>query len=93
MRRTQLLVLGGMLLGAAATALYLNGPSSTALAQPQGGGGAAAQAMTTKDITLDQAHAILKAAADKAKEINTKMDIAVVDAGGNLKGFARMDGA
>ena len=29
----------------------------------------------------------------KAKEINTKMDIAVVDAGGNLKAFARMDGA
>jgi uncharacterized protein GlcG (DUF336 family) len=49
--------------------------------------------MTTKDITLDQASAIMKAAAEKAKEINTKMDIAIVDAGGNLKAFARMDGA
>ena len=45
------------------------------------------------DITLDQAHAALEAAAKKAQEINTKMDIAIVDAGGNLKAFARMDGA
>ena len=45
------------------------------------------------DITLDQAHAALEAATRKAQEINTKMDIAVVDAGGNLKAFARMDGA
>ena len=29
----------------------------------------------------------------KAVETGTKMDIAVVDAGGNLKAFARMDGA
>ncbi|MEZ0267159.1 MAG: heme-binding protein [Phycisphaerae bacterium] len=49
--------------------------------------------MQTSDISLDQAHAILAAAAAKAAEINTKMDIAVVDAGGNLKAFARMDGA
>ena len=45
------------------------------------------------DITLDQAHAAVEAAAKKAEEINTKMDICVVDAGGNLKAFARMDGA
>jgi uncharacterized protein GlcG (DUF336 family) len=45
------------------------------------------------DITLDQAHAAVEAAAKKAQEINTKMDICVVDAGGNLKAFARMDGA
>ena len=53
-------------------------------------GGAAQNA---NDITLDQAHAALEAAAKKAQEINTKMDIAIVDAGGNLKAFARMDGA
>ena len=47
----------------------------------------------TNDITLDQAHAAVEAAAKKAQEINTKMDICVVDAGGNLKAFARMDGA
>ena len=51
------------------------------------------QAIATKDISLDQATAIIAAAAAKAAEINTKMDIAVVDAGGNLKAFARMDGA
>jgi len=47
----------------------------------------------TNDISLDQAHAAVEAAAKKAQEINTKMDICVVDAGGNLKAFARMDGA
>lgn len=51
------------------------------------------EVLSTKDISLDQAHAIVAAAAAKAAEINTKMDIAVVDAGGNLKAFIRMDGA
>ena len=55
--------------------------------------GAQASAANATDITLDQAHAALEAAAKKAQEINTKMDICVVDAGGNLKAFARMDGA
>ncbi len=45
------------------------------------------------DVTLEQAGAAVAAAMKKAQEINTKMDIAVVDAGGNLKAFARMDGA
>jgi len=53
----------------------------------------AGAALDTKDISLDQAHAILAAAVMKATELKTKMDIAVVDAGGNLKAFARMDGA
>lgn len=52
-----------------------------------------AAALDTKDISLDQAHAVLAAAVAKAVETKTKMDIAVVDAGGNLKAFARMDGA
>ena len=55
--------------------------------------GGAAGALATHDISLSQAHAALEAAAKKAAEINTTMDIAVVDAGGNLKAFARMDGA
>ena len=46
-----------------------------------------------EDLTLEQAERIVAAAKKKAAEINTKMDIAVVDAGGNLKAFARMDGA
>ncbi len=45
------------------------------------------------DISLDQAGAAVKAAIEKSNEMGVKMDIAVVDAGANLKAFARMDGA
>ena len=45
------------------------------------------------DITHAQAWAALEAAMKKAQELKTKMDIAVVDAGANLKGFIRMDEA
>ena len=45
------------------------------------------------DITLEQARAAVAAALAKAEQIGTKMNIAVVDAGANLKAFARMDGA
>ncbi len=45
------------------------------------------------DISLEQAQAAGAAAMAKAKEIGAKMNIAVVDAGANLKAFARMDGA
>jgi uncharacterized protein GlcG (DUF336 family) len=49
--------------------------------------------LSTKDISLDQANAAVEAATKKAEEIGTTMDIAVVDAGANLKAFVRMDGA
>jgi uncharacterized protein GlcG (DUF336 family) len=45
------------------------------------------------DITLEQARAAVDAALKKSAEIDTKMDIAILDVGGNLKAFARMDGA
>lgn len=45
------------------------------------------------DISLEQAQNAVAAAIGKAIGINTKMDIAVVDAGGSLKAFARMDEA
>ena len=45
------------------------------------------------DITLEQAQKIVAAAQAKASEIGTKMNIAVVDAGANLKALVRMDGA
>ncbi len=45
------------------------------------------------DITLEQARKVLNAAMEKSVAIETRMDIAVVDAGANLKAFARMDGA
>ncbi len=47
----------------------------------------------TTDVTLDQALAIIQAARRKAAEQGTLMDIAVVDAGANLKAFVRMDEA
>jgi uncharacterized protein GlcG (DUF336 family) len=49
--------------------------------------------LTTQDLSLDQAQAVLAAALTAAEEQGTLMDIAVVDSGGNLKVFARMDGA
>lgn len=45
------------------------------------------------DISIQQAQAVVKAALDKAQSSGLKMNIAVVDAGANLKAFARMDGA
>lgn len=45
------------------------------------------------NITLDQAEKIIAVAKEKAVSIETKMNIAVVDAGANLVAFARMDGA
>lgn len=48
---------------------------------------------TQTDVSLEQAREAVTAAIAKAKEIGTKMDIAIVDAGANLKAFARMDGA
>jgi uncharacterized protein GlcG (DUF336 family) len=46
-----------------------------------------------EDLSLEAAERIVAAAKKKAAEIGTKMDIAVVDAGTNLKAFVRMDGA
>ena len=45
------------------------------------------------DIDLAQAQNAVEAALNKANEMGVKMDIAVVDAGANLKAIARMDGA
>jgi len=45
------------------------------------------------DITLAQSQVILKAALAKAEAIKIPMNIAVVDAGGNLKAFYRMEDA
>ncbi len=45
------------------------------------------------EITLEQARAVVDTALGRAREMGLKMNIAVVDAGTNLKAFARMDGA
>jgi uncharacterized protein GlcG (DUF336 family) len=89
MLRSKLLVVIGMAAGSVVTAAWLSTPSAVAQEPAK----KSAEPATTKDITLEQAHAITRAAFEKAGQINTKMDIAVVDAGGNLKSFIRMDGA
>lgn len=45
------------------------------------------------NITLSQAAAAIAAAKLKAEELDTKMNICIVDAGSNLVAFVRMDGA
>ncbi|MGW8124136.1 GlcG/HbpS family heme-binding protein [Roseivirga echinicomitans] len=45
------------------------------------------------NITLAQAEKMISVAKEKATALNTKMNIAIVDAGANLVAFARMDGA
>jgi uncharacterized protein GlcG (DUF336 family) len=52
--------------------------------------------MTTQTLTsidFATAHTVLHAALDHATEIGVPMNVAVVDAGGNLVAFARQDGA
>jgi glc operon protein GlcG len=44
-------------------------------------------------LTLEGARAVLAAAEKRAQDIGVPMDIAVVDDGGHLLAFARMDGA
>jgi uncharacterized protein GlcG (DUF336 family) len=45
------------------------------------------------DITTEQAQAVLAAALADATARDLAMNVAVVDAGGNLKAFTRQDGA
>jgi uncharacterized protein GlcG (DUF336 family) len=44
-------------------------------------------------VTLEDARRVISAAENKAQEIGQPMNIAVVDAGGNLVSHVRMDGA
>ncbi len=45
------------------------------------------------DLNSQMAEAMLAAAINKSEELGLKMNIAIVDAGTNLKAFHRMDGA
>ena len=45
------------------------------------------------ELSLELATVILNAAVEKARSLGIQVNIAVVDAGPNLKGFIRMDGA
>lgn len=44
-------------------------------------------------VTLNDARRVIAAAENKAREIGQPMNVAVVDAGGNLVSHVRMDGA
>ena len=44
------------------------------------------------NINLEQAEKMIAVAKQKSVELDTKMNIAIVDAGANLVAFARMDG-
>ena len=83
-----------LLVVVAAVVVALSVTQGRAVAQ-QGHAAAAGggKALAPQDLSLEQARAIVDAAVKKAAEIDTKMDVAVVDAGGNLKAFVRMDGA
>src|SRR4051812_25639209 len=83
------LISGTFLLGLAVHDLTAQAPgqdTKTATGSP-------ATPLPTKDISLEQAHKALEAAIQKSIELKIKQNIAIVDAGGNLKAFARMDGA
>lgn len=45
------------------------------------------------DLTAADARAVVEAARDRAEQMGIRQNIAVVDAGANLKAFLRMDGA
>jgi uncharacterized protein GlcG (DUF336 family) len=46
-----------------------------------------------KSVSSDLAQKMIDRAVEKAKELGVKVNIAIVDQGGNLKTFCRMDGA
>ena len=85
-------VLGALIVLGLIVAISL---STTRTYAAQNGGSATKPSgpLEVKDISQDQAQAILAAAMKKADELKIKEDICVVDAGGNLKAFIRMDNA
>lgn len=69
------------------------GTKAQNIAQRQEGITTSLKTIDKQDISLEQANIVINKARAKAIALKTKMDIAVVDVGGNLKAFARMDGA
>src|SRR5262245_3996857 len=95
MKRVEILLAVAVAAGATALAMPWVSASNQPVA-PAGGQAAqdaGAGSLKTEDIGMEAAQAAIAAAVSKAKELNTKMDIAIVDAGANLKAFTRMDGA
>ena len=80
------------------TATAQSSSAARAAADPVAGmvmmqGGPKADPLAVHDISLDQANLAVQTAVNRAKALHINQDIAVVDAGGNLKAFARMDEA
>lgn len=88
-RRAALKRLGAVSAAAAVVAAtHVSAPAQDATPSTVGGG-----ALMAQEVSLEQAQAAIDAALAMAGEIGARMDIAVVDAGTNLKAFVRMDGA
>lgn len=66
---------------------------STAMAVPSFAAVDVSKLQLSSDLTAAQAQKVLDASLKKAVEQGIPMNIAIVDAGGNLKAFLRMDGA
>ena len=79
-----------LLLGAGGAGLLAAGLVASS---PRAAAAQNTDSLTTQDISLAQAQAIVEAAIAASTDMGVLMDIAVVDAGANLKAFARMDGA
>lgn len=65
-------------------------PTMSTANQPSGGNG---EVRSVRTVGLDTAKTVVEAAERKAAEISVPMNIAVVDRGGNLVAFERMDDA
>jgi uncharacterized protein GlcG (DUF336 family) len=87
-RTTLLTAAGAILLSTSLFSFAAHSQPTESRIPPQPGG-----VLQKRDISLAQADAVLAAAIAKATDTKTRMDIAIVDAGGNLKAFKRMDGA
>lgn len=75
------------LLSCAVIAIIVSGPSLSTANDSN------SSATPTSGLTLEEAKAVVAAAEAKANEIGVPMNIAVVDVGGNLVAFERMDNA
>src|SRR5690348_13879588 len=89
MKRSHIFTAGLLALGVTIGTAIPRLPFSIARAE---GPAPAVAPLDTHDMSAELAGKIVAAAMVKSKEIKTKMDIAVVDAGGNLKAFIREDG-
>ena len=79
---------------AAALVAYLAGSvTPRAWSQSDRAPAEASSGYVSPDIDAETAMRVLEAARAKAEEMDLAMDIAVVDAGANLKSFLRMDNA